>query len=175
MVEIGSTIDAVVTQVEQYGVYLEHDGEEVLVLIPEFSWQPVRDLKSAVRVGERLKVLVLRYNYKKRQIVGSVRRLHAEQNPYRELSRLPPGEVLRGKVRFVAGGAVTVALPNGAWGHLPKRLLAPGLNVGDDVEVEIDALDVDEGRLILAPARQAGPGADGVTGAAPAGTPSGTA
>jgi small subunit ribosomal protein S1 len=175
MVEIGSTIEAVVTGVKHYGVYLDHEGQEVVVLLPEVSWKPVRDLASAVRVGDTLKVLVLRYNYKTQQIVGSVRRLYPAENPYRDLSRLPPGEILHGKVRFVAGDAATVDLANGAWGHLPKRFLTRALHAGDDVEVEIDSLEVDEGRLTFVPARETDPTTNGVVGAAPATTPSGTA
>jgi ribosomal protein S1 len=171
MVEIGSTIEAAVTRVEHYGVHLDYAGQEVLVLVPEFAWQPV-NLANAVRVGDRLKVLVLRYNYKTKQIVGSVRRLHPEQNPYRELSRLPPGVALCGKVTFAATDAVTVRLPNGAWGHLPKRLLAHEVKAGDAVAVEIDAVEVDEGQLTLKPARQNGQAVDGAAGAAPGGTPS---
>ncbi|HKI37484.1 MAG TPA: S1 RNA-binding domain-containing protein [Gemmataceae bacterium] len=155
MVEIGFVIEAVVTHVEHYGVFLRHDGEEVIVLIPEFSWRPVKNLRDVVRVGDRLKVLVLRYNYKKRQIVASVRRLHQEDNPYRELSRLPPGEVLEGTVTFAAGEDLTIRLPNGAWGDLPKRSLGREASVGDKVNVEVEALEVDEGRLTLAPAGSA--------------------
>jgi ribosomal protein S1 len=156
MVEIGSVIEAVVTRIEPYGFFFSHNGEEGLVLIPEFSWRPVRDLRDVVRVGDRLKVLVLLYNYKDRKIVASVRRLHQEDNPYRELSRLPPGEVLEGTVSFAAGDSLTVQLPNGAWGSLPKRYLASETRVGDKVKVEVESLDVDQGRLTLAAASPVG-------------------
>ena len=75
MTEIGSVIEAIVTRIEHYGVYLQHKGETVLVLIPEVAWQPVKDLKETFHPGDRLKVYVLRYNYNDRAIVGSFRRL----------------------------------------------------------------------------------------------------
>jgi ribosomal protein S1 len=152
MVEIGSVIEAVVTRIEHYGVYLRHDGDEILVLIPEFSWHPVKNLQEVVRVGDRLRVQVLRYNYQDRRFVGSVRRLQQEDNPYRQLSRLPPGEVLDGTVLHTAGDDLTIRLPNGVWGYLPKRCLTSEARAGDLIKVEIAALDVDEGRLTLAPA-----------------------
>ena len=166
MVEIGSVIEAVVTCVEPFGVFLRYGPEEVLVLLPEFSWKPAKDLKQRVQVGDRLKVYVLRYNYQKRQIVGSVRRLHPEENPYRELARLPPGEVLPGIVTLDAGGDLTVRLPNGAWGHLPKNCLTREWGVGETIAVEIGSLNVDEGRLTLAPAHRDGYAAQGAASAA---------
>lgn len=150
MPEIGSVVRAQVERVENYGVYLKRADATLLVLVPEVSWADHRPLREQFHVGEMRDVLVVAYNYRDRIIVGSFRRLHPEQNPYRELSRLDPGEILTGKVWHVTGQSVTIALPNGAWGELSKssngnRRLA----VGDEVPVTIAALNVDEGRLWL--------------------------
>lgn len=161
MVEIGSVIEAVVTRVEHFGVFLKYDSEEVVVLLPELSWEPMQDLRHAIHVGDRLSVLVLRYNYQKKQIVGSLRRLHPEKNPYRELARLVPGEVLHGVVISAAGADLSVRLPNGAWGYLSKRGWATEPNIGETVAVQIDSVEVDEGKLTLAPAHHARFNGDG--------------
>jgi ribosomal protein S1 len=161
MVEIGSVIRAKVTRVEAYGIYLDHEGQTVCVLAPDIAWHDTRKLLERAHVGEEYEVRVLRYNYRDRIIVGSIRLLHPEENPYRELSLLAPGEPLRGQVTGAAGGEFTVELPNGAWGHLPQRLLPHQVKVGDDVHVEISALDVYEGRLRLAPALPASQSSNG--------------
>jgi ribosomal protein S1 len=152
MLEIGSVVEGQVVRVEPYGIYLKHGDETVIVLAPEVSWHEKGDLRERVRVGQTFRVHVLRYNYQTREIVGSVRRLQPEQNPYRDLSRLAPRSVLRGKVVFAAGSDFTVELPNGAWGLLPKHLVQKELKVGDPVEVEVADLEVDEARLGLQPA-----------------------
>src|SRR5262245_420538 len=151
MVEVGSVIRAAVVRVEAHGVYLQFGEETVLVLAPEVAWLAKGDLRSRVQVGELFDILVLRYNYQTGEIVGSIRRLHPEQNPYRQLSRLEPGEVFRGKVTAVYADGATVYLANGARGNipapqLPRRKLQPG----EEVEVIIAALEVDEGQLTLA-------------------------
>jgi ribosomal protein S1 len=161
MVEIGSVIRAKVTRVEPFGIYLDHEGQTVCVLAPDIAWHDTRKLLERAQIGEEYDVRVLRYNYRDRIIVGSIRLLHPEENPYRELSLLAPGELLHGKVTCAAGGELTVVLPNGAWGHLPQRLLPHEVKVGDDVNVEISALDVYEGRLRLAPARPASQSSNG--------------
>jgi len=152
MVEIGSVIHAQVTRVEPYGIFLEHAAGPVSVLLPDVWWSAKGSLRENIRVGDRFDVLVLRYNYRDRIIVGSIKRLHPEENPYRQLSRLEPGTVLSGKVRHGAGSEVTVELENGAWGHVPKRLLPAEPRAGDVLEVTIAGLEVDEGRLWLEPA-----------------------
>ena len=149
MVEIGSVIRARIIRVEPYGVFLRYGDQTVFVHLPEVAWLDKRGLPDRFQVGEELDVYVLRYNYEQKQIVGSIRRLHPEQNPYRMLSRLEPGEILCGKVTNLMGDLVTVRLANGAWGHIPKYRLHTDVKVGDAVKVVIAALEVDEGRLAL--------------------------
>src|SRR2546423_12274196 len=114
MVEIGSIIQAQVERVEPYGLFLRHGDETVFVVLPEVSWLDKRDLRERVRVGEAADVYVLRYNYEKKHIVGSIRRAHPELNPYRTLSRLPPGEPHCGTVVQTSDDRLTVRLANGA-------------------------------------------------------------
>src|SRR5438105_4118468 len=111
MLEIGSVIRGSVVRVEPYGLYLKSGDQTVVVLAPEVSWFGKGELRQCVRVGEVFDVLVLRFNYPKREVVGSIRRLKPEENPYRHLSRLEPGTVLRGCVTGVYRDGVAVDLP----------------------------------------------------------------
>lgn len=149
MVAIGSVIKARVIRIEHYGIYLKHGQEDVLVLVPEVSWEKTPDLRVAFQTGDEIDLVVLRYNYQKRVIVGSIKRLHPEQNPYRELSLLEPGKILHGTVATIYDDAVQVRFPNGAWGHIPKNRLDRCLQVGGSVPVVITDLDVDGGVLSL--------------------------
>ena len=149
MVEIGNVIEGTVDRIEPYGLFLNHAAGKVVVLGPEVSWHDHRNLRDRFKIGDVLRVLVLRYNYKDEAYVGSIRRLHPELNPYRDLSRLRPGTVLQGKVTSLAGEEVTVGLPNGAFGHVPKHRLPSHWDRGQMVPVVITALEVDEGRLWL--------------------------
>ncbi len=167
MFEIGSVIRARATRVEPYGLYLEHAGERVVVLAPEISWKPSGDLRQAIRLGDEYDLLILRYNYRDRCFVGSLRRVHPEENPYRDLSRLAPRTTLRGKVINAIAGEATVELANGAWGRVPIRELSTTPTKGDELDVMISALEVDEASLTLAPAAQAAPASDRPSPGAP--------
>ena len=149
MVEIGNVIEGTVDRIEPYGLFLNHAAGKVVVLGPEVSWHDHRNLRERFKIGDVLRVLVLRYNYKDEVYAGSIRRLHPEHNPYRDLSRLRPGTVLQGKVTSLAGDEVTVGLPNGAFGHVPKYRTPSHWERGQMVPVFITALEVDEGRLWL--------------------------
>jgi small subunit ribosomal protein S1 len=149
MVEIGNVIEGTVDRIEPYGLFLNHADGKVIVLAPEVSWHDHRNLRDRFKIGDVLRVRVLRYNYKDEAYVGSIRRLHPELNPYRELSRLRPGTVLEGKVTSLAGDEVTVGLTNGAFGHVPKHRAPSHWKRGQMVPVVITALEVDEGRLWL--------------------------
>lgn len=156
MVDVGTIIRAKVTRVEPYGVYLEHAQGPVIVLVPEVSWADARPLRERIQLETEHDVLVLRYNYRDKIIVGSIRRLDQEHNPYRQLALLEPGTVVTGRVVHLANDTVTVELPNGAWGHVPKKHDSDGLKRDDELKLTISSVEVDEGRLYL---QQVGPDA----------------
>ena len=152
MVETGSVIKAKVVKIEPYGVCFEYQNEKTIVLIPELTWKIIKHPSEIVRLGESLNILVLRYNYKDKVIVGSMKRLHPEENPYRNLSRLSPGTPLSGRVDLVLSDEILVELENGARGRMGKKLLPGPVGRGEKVDVVISSLEVEEGLLVLEPA-----------------------
>jgi ribosomal protein S1 len=58
---VGDLIEADVTRVEVYGVYLKFRDEEIVVLIPDVSHERVSDLRSRYTVGDRIRVRILEY------------------------------------------------------------------------------------------------------------------
>jgi small subunit ribosomal protein S1 len=154
MVEVGSVINAKVVRIEPYGVWLDFRGERALVLVPELSWKKIAHPTEIVHEGDAIDVYVSHYNYKDQVIVGSVKRLCPEQNPYRELSRFAPGTPLHATVVSLFSDEVTVELANGAWGHIRRDRLPEHIQRGDSIEAVITDLQVDQGRLTLEPTGQ---------------------
>jgi ribosomal protein S1 len=156
MIDVGTIIHATVGHVEVYGIFMQHDSETIFVHLPEVSWRDKRPFPQWIHPGDAFDVLVIGYNYVNRQIIGSIRRLHPGENPFRELSRLEPGTVLQGKVKRNYGdGEIMVELSNGAWGHMPGHAVQRKLAPGENVEVVISTLKVDEGRAWFEPAQPA--------------------
>ncbi len=155
MLEIGTILRAKVVRVEPYGVFLQHGDEKIFVHLPEVSWRDRRPLQEWIHPGEVIDVLAIGYNYIDRAIIASMRRIYPDENPFRELARLEPGTVLVAKVKATDGDELSVALSNGAWGHLPKLTLTRIPDRGDDIEVVISDLWADDGRARFEPARLA--------------------
>src|SRR4051794_2009735 len=108
MVDIGAVFRARVERIEPYGVWLKHNNEDVIVLIPDLSWQRIGHPEELVSVGDVCDVFAMRYNYANRVVVGSLKALRPEENPYRKLARLEPGSVLQGKVKSTVGDELTI-------------------------------------------------------------------
>jgi ribosomal protein S1 len=56
----GDVVQAIVTRIEHYGLYLDHEGETILVLAPDVSDERPLDLHAKFSVGSHLTVKVLR-------------------------------------------------------------------------------------------------------------------
>src|SRR5262245_34245885 len=117
MVEIGSKIKARVVRVEPHGIWLKYQDQDVVVLAPDSSWK-TDAAGAAFHAGDTIEVLAVRYNYPERVLVASVKALHPEENPYRRLARLEPGETLHGKVTALFDDEIRVDFPDGTWGKI---------------------------------------------------------
>jgi ribosomal protein S1 len=155
MLEIGSVVQARVTDKKPYGVYLQCEDQSILVLAPEVAWHDTREVMDQIRPGDILEVLILLCNYPKKEFSGSIRRARQQDNPYRALSRLETGTVLRAVVRKTDSDAIAVDLSCGARGKIPKYYMRRLPVSGEEIEVVIASLLVDEGQLGLEPAKEA--------------------
>jgi predicted RNA-binding protein with RPS1 domain len=58
---IGKKVRARVSRIERYGMYLVYADSEILVLIPDVSIEPVRDIHDLYRVGDDVEVKIILY------------------------------------------------------------------------------------------------------------------
>ncbi len=154
MIEIGSVISARIERIEPYGLFLRSGDEDVFVTADNFTWRAGQNPVARMKPGDVVEVRVLRYNYELRTTVASLKHVHPERNPYRELSRLPPGTLLHAKVQYdnYDDGGLLVRLENDATGFIPKAKAPVGVSPGDEIDVVIFSLEVDSGDLRLEPA-----------------------
>lgn len=102
-------IEAKVSGVADFGVFVDLDGIEGLVHISEISWDRVKDLRSKFKVGDKIRVMVIAVENSK--ISLSVKRL--ESDPWEEL-------IKEYKKDDVVRGIVTRITPFGAFVELKK-------------------------------------------------------
>lgn len=149
MIEIGTVVEATVTRTAPFGVFLQQGGDTIFVPLNNLSWTPSPDILSQFEVGQTIRVLVERFNYEKCQYAGNLRILTPERNPYREFAALPPGKLLRGRVKMVHQNGVTVELNRFCSGELPLTEETRGLTVGAEVGVQITSLELNDQRMAL--------------------------
>jgi ribosomal protein S1 len=149
VIEIGAVVDAVVSRVEPFGVYLTQDKDTIFVPLSNLAWLPHPLTIAALQPGQTVMVLVERLNYKTKVYAGSVKRLHPEENPYRAFSRQPPDQVFGGKVKMIHHDGVVVDVGKGCVGELPLTEQTKALAEGSQVQVQITALELNEQRMTL--------------------------
>jgi small subunit ribosomal protein S1 len=151
MLSPGDIVRARIVRIAEYGLWMEHEGASILVLIVDISWQGRVYLEKMFRVGEELEVKLLYYIPKREQWKASIKELHPEMNPWREPSLYTPGLRYTGKVTTVVDYGFFVQLPLGAVGLIHRSETERALKVGDTVEVAILECDLKMQRILLRP------------------------
>jgi ribosomal protein S1 len=79
---------------------LRSGDQEIFVNHHEIHWPPSPKEEPAkiFPIGNEIDVYVLGYLYSRGRVLGSIKRVDSNANPYRKLSRLEPGTILRGIV-----------------------------------------------------------------------------
>ncbi len=152
MIKEKQVVEAKVVCIEAYGVYLDYQGEEILVLIPELSWKPIQHPSEIVQLDERVRVYIIKYNYDTQKFVGSVKILDQESNPYYKLIRFGIGTEVKAKIKGIYGDEATVILPFNIWEPVSKTILPDNINPGDEIKIIIQEVDADKKRVKFKPA-----------------------
>lgn len=109
----GDRICGVVTNVTDFGVFVDLGGLEGLIHVSEISWGRVRHPSDAVEVGDRLEVYVINVDRERLRVALSLKRLRP--NPWETAeARYLPGQVVE--------AVVTSVTPFGAFARLEEGL-----------------------------------------------------
>ncbi len=154
MLEPGQTITGQVTNITDFGVFVDLGGVEGLIHISELSWGRVAHPSEIVANGQTLQVLVLDLSPERCRVALSLKRL--QPNPWENAATLyAPGTQAEAVITQLTPYGAFARLPNGIEGliHLSQIPLAgrqkPAdvLQVGQTVQVRI--LQIDPGRQRL--------------------------
>ena len=157
----GGEVEGTVTRLENFGAFVNLGaGVEGLIHVSEISHQRVGHPQEALKVGEQVKVAVLRTkslgNRRKERISLSLKAL--EKDPWQEIrEKYPPGSVLDGKVDALEEFGAFVEVATGVRGLLhvseiaDRRINHPhdALEMGQEVKVVVLDVDVRRKRLRL--------------------------
>jgi small subunit ribosomal protein S1 len=146
----GQIVDGVIKNITDYGAFIDLGGIDGLLHVTDMSWGRVNHPSELFRVGDEIKVKVLRFDPESERVSLGLKQI--QPDPWRDAAmRYPIGRRITGKVVSLTDYGAFVELEPGIEGlvHVSemswtKRVKHPSklVNVGDPVEAVV--LDVDE-------------------------------
>jgi small subunit ribosomal protein S1 len=162
--EEGTIVTGTVKNITDYGVFIDLGGIDGLLHVTDISWGRVGHPSEYFKVGDEVKVVVLRVDKEKERVSLGYRQRFEDPWTHVE-ARYPVGKKVVGKVTNVVDYGAFVELEEGVEGLIhvsemswtkkvknPKSLLHPA----QETEVVITEVDIDKRRLSLS-LRQAEP------------------
>ncbi|MCO6357611.1 30S ribosomal protein S1 [Roseivirga pacifica] len=160
-VEVGSKVKGTIVNVADYGAFLElFPGVEGLIHVSEMSWsQHLRNPQDFISVGDELEAVVLTIDREERKMSLGIKQL--TEDPWTKqdvLTKYGVGTNHTGIVRNLTNFGLFIELEEGIDGlvHVSdlswtKKIKHPSefVKVGDELEVQVLELDIDNRRLAL--------------------------
>ncbi len=160
-IEVGSKVKGKIVNVADYGAFLEiMPGVEGLIHVSEMSWsQHLRNPQDFISIGDELEAVVLTLDRDERKMSLGIKQL--TEDPWTKqdvLTKYAVGTKHKGVVRNLTNFGLFIELEEGIDGlvHVSdlswtKKIKHPSeyIKVGEELEVQVLELDVDNRRLAL--------------------------
>ena len=157
MLTPGVTACGVITNITDFGAFVDLGGVEGLIHVSEISWGRVEDPSDILKIGQQVKVIVLQVNEATSRIALSVKRLNP--NPWDTLvNTYKPGDIVSAQLTSIMRFGVFARLAEGIEGlihisSLPEcqrnRDISLFYSPGQQVQVKILHMDAERRRLGL--------------------------
>ncbi len=135
-IHVGDRVEGVIKNVTDFGAFIDLGGADGLLHISEMSWGRVENPKKALKVGEKIEVLIK--DIKETRIALS--RKFPEDNPWLNASeKFAAGTVIKGRVARMTDFGAFVELEPGV-----DALLHVSQISKDHVEKPSDVLDINQ-------------------------------
>ena len=156
-IDVGDTVKGRVTNLADFGAFVDLGGLDGLLHITDMSWGRVNHPSELVKVGQELEVKILKIDHDKEKVALGLKQ--KEPSPWESIeSKYPVNSRVSGKVVNLVSYGAFVQLEEGIEGlvHVSemswtKRVNHPSevVNVGDDVEVVVLDIDKDKQEISL--------------------------
>jgi len=146
----------IVRRITDYGAFVDLGGVDGLLHITEMSWTRIKHPSEAVKVGEKIDVMVLRFDREQKRISLGLKQILPD--PWEDVpTNYRVGQVVHGKVTRVVPFGAFVRLESGIEGIIPNAELPGGrgkraqdvLKVDQEVDVKVTNIRASERRMTL--------------------------
>ncbi len=160
-IEIGSKVEGKIVNVADYGAFLElQPGVEGLIHVSEMSWsQHLRNPQDFIKIGDKVEAVVITMDRDDRKMSLGIKQM--SEDPWTKqdvLTKYAIGTNHTGIIRNLTNFGLFIELEEGIDGlvHVSdlswtKKIKHPSefVKVGENLEVQVLELDVDNRRLAL--------------------------
>ena len=156
-IEEGQIRDGIVKNLTDYGAFVDVGGVDGLLHVTDMSWGKLNHPSELIKVGDSIKVKVLKYDSAKGKI--SLGMKQTIPDPWLEVeSKFSVGDKVTGRVVSLTEYGAFVALSDGVEGLIhvsemswTKRVRHPSeiLTAGDSIETLILGIDIPSRRISL--------------------------
>ncbi|HSM24699.1 MAG TPA: S1 RNA-binding domain-containing protein [Anaerolineaceae bacterium] len=153
----GSIVNGVITNVTDFGVFVDLGGVEGLIHVSELSWGRVQHPGEILSLGQPIKVLVLQVSEENARIALSLKRLF--RNPWESLAEMYTiGDIVSATITAITRFGVFARLEEGVEGLIHISSIQQGygqkdldnvFTTGQEVIVKILHIDIERRRLGL--------------------------
>ena len=150
--EEGAEVTGVVKNLTDYGAFIDLGGVDGLLHITDISWKRIRHPNELLKLGDEVRVKVLKYDRDKNRVSLGLKQL-AEDPWYGIGRRYPVGTRVFGKITNVTDYGCFVEIESGIEGlvHMSEinwtnKNVHPSKVVNQGQEVEVMVLEIDEER-----------------------------
>lgn len=151
----GQVVEARITRLSEFGAYCTFGLLEGLIHIADLSWSHVDDPAEVVSVGERVSVVILDIDRRRKRILVGMKQ--TTPDPWAAfVAAHRTGDILEGRVVKATPFGLFIAVPGGVEGLLSYGDLRAddarirGAAVGSTLMVRLSEVDPDRRRLTLA-------------------------
>ena len=157
LLEEGVILEGTVKNITDYGAFVDLGGIDGLLHVTDISWGRIGNPSEVIHVGEKIKVVVLKYDAEKERVSLGMKQLVPD--PWSTVTeRYAVGSRVHGKVVSLADYGAFVELEKGVEGLLhvselswTKRVTHPSkiLSVGQELDVAILEISPEHRRISL--------------------------
>ncbi len=152
----GDKVDGIVTNITDFGVFVDLGGMEGLVHISELSWSRVRHPRNIVKMGECITVYVLRVERENERIALSLKMLKPDPWQTAE-AHYKPDQMVTGTVTYITNYGAFLLLEDELEGLIHLSELAEGtfmhprnvVSLGETLTARVLSVDGANKRLAL--------------------------
>lgn len=147
--EEGAIVTGTVKNLTEYGAFIDLGGVDGLLHITDMSWKRIRHPNEVLKVGDEIRVKVLKYDREKSRVSLGLKQL--ADDPWRDIERrYPVGTRLFGRITNITDYGCFVEIEPGIEGlvHMSEidwtnKNVHPAKAVTQDQEVEVKVLEID--------------------------------